>query len=182
MSGLVPIGARLRLARLSKALTLEDVAATVGVSQGFISRLERDQVSPSVATLIALCNAVNLPIGGLFEAPSSQIVRSGHGAPINFGGEGATETLLTPGTDPNLQVIHSIVSPGGSAGAELYGLDCDVEFVYVIGGGLQVVIGVEKHSLERGDSMTFKGRDPHRWFNASANEPCEVLWVMAPAP
>lgn len=177
-----PIGPRLRSARLAKGLTLEDVAVKVGVSQGFISRLERDHVSPSVATLIALCQAISLPIGGLFEAPSTQIVRAGEGAPINFGGEGATEALVTPGSETNLQVIHSIIDPAGSAGPDLYGLDCDVEFVYVIRGVLNMVVGVDEHRLEQGDAMTFTGRDPHRWFNTSPTELCEVMWVMAPAP
>ena len=182
MATQAPIGPRLRAARLAKGLTLETVALKVGVSQGFISRLERDQVSPSVATLIALCEAIGLPIGGLFESPVTQIVRAGEGAPINFGGEGATETLITPGTETNLQVIHSIVDPGGSAGPDLYGLDCDVEFVYVVRGELQIIVGVEEHRLCPGDAMTFTGRDPHRWFNASSVNLCEVLWVMAPAP
>lgn len=182
MASQAPIGPRLRAARLAKGLTLESVAVQVGVSQGFISRLERDQVSPSVATLIALCEAISLPIGGLFEAPATQIVRAGEGAPINFGGEGATEVLVTPGTEANLQVIHSLVEPGGSAGPDLYGLDCDVEFVYVIRGVLQIVVGIDEHRLEQGDAMTFSGRDPHRWFNASSSELCEVMWVMAPAP
>ncbi len=182
MAQRVPIGARLRAARLAGSLTLEQVAATVGISQGFLSRLERDQVSPSVATLVVLCETIGLPIGGLFEAPSTQVVRAGDGAPINFGGDGASETLLTPGSQPELRVIHAVIEPNGSAGAELYALDCEVEFAYVITGALIVIVGLEQFDLGAGDSMTFRGTDPHRWFNGSDTDPCEVLWVMAPAP
>ncbi|MBC7441222.1 MAG: helix-turn-helix transcriptional regulator [Ramlibacter sp.] len=178
----VPIGPRLRAARLNKGLTLEAVAISAGITQGFISRLERDQVSPSVATLVAICDAVGLRVGELFEAPPTQVVRAGQGAPINFGGRGAQESLLTPSNETQVRVIHSLIEPTGSAGADLYVLDCDTEFVYVLRGSLQLVVAAEVTTLEAGDAMTFRGRDPHTWRNASADVDCEVLWVLAPAP
>lgn len=182
MTNQVKIGARLRAARQAKSLTLEDVAVATGMSQGFVSRLERDQVSPSVASLVTLCSVVGLKVGQLFETPQSQIVRAGKGSPINFGGEGAEEQLLTPGTQSHVEVIHSVIDPGGNAGDALYALDCEVEFVYVIRGTLRFTLGEQIEDLDAGDSMTFRGRDPHRWENASSTETCEVLWVMAPAP
>lgn len=181
MASDVRIGARLRAARLARGLTLEAVGAAAGISQGFVSKLERDQVSPSVASLVAICEAVGLKVGELFEPPPSQIVRAGEGAPINFGGEGAEEFLLTPGTQTDVEVIRSIIDPGGTAGDDLYSLDCDVEFVYVLRGRLTIILGDDEHELAAGDSMTFRGRDPHTWHNASAEEACEVLWVLAPA-
>lgn len=182
MTSDVKIGARLRAARLARGLTLEAVASAAGISQGFVSKLERDHVSPSVASLVAICEAVGLKVGELFEPPPSQIVRAGHGAPINFGGQGAEEFLLSPGSQTDLEVIHSIIDPGGTAGADLYSLDCDVEFVYVLRGTLTVTLADDDHDLAAGDSMTFRGRDPHTWRNASGDSDCEVLWVLAPAP
>jgi transcriptional regulator with XRE-family HTH domain len=178
----VKIGARLRAARLSRGMTLGAVASAAGISQGFVSKLERDQVSPSVASLVAICQAVGLKVGELFEPPPSQIVRAGHGAPINFGGHGAEEFLLTPGDQGSLEVIHSLIEPGGTAGDDLYSLDSEIEFVFVLHGHLLVVLGDDKHELTPGDSMTFRGRDPHTWRNASSTEGCEVLWVLVPAP
>lgn len=181
MTSDVKIGTRLRAARLARGLTLEAVGAAAGISQGFVSKLERDQVSPSVASLVAICEAVGLKVGELFEPPPSQIVRAGHGAPINFGGEGAEEFLLTPGTQNEVDVIHSIIEPGGTAGDDLYSLDCEVEFIYVLDGRITVILGNDEHELATGDSMTFRGRDPHAWRNTSSTEGCEVLWVLAPA-
>jgi len=182
MTSDVKIGARLRAARLARGLTLEAVGASAGISQGFVSKLERDQVSPSVASLVAICQAVGLKVGELFEPPPSQIVRAGLGAPINFGGDGAHELLLTPGTQSALEVIHSTIEPGGSAGSALYSLDCDIEVVFVLHGTITVTLADDHHELAAGDAMTFRGRDPHTWRNASANVECRVLWVLAPAP
>lgn len=178
----MPIGARLRATRRTRGLTLGQVAAAAGLTEGFVSKLERDQVSPSVASLVAVCEAIGLRVGDLFEPPTSAIVRAGEGALINFGGNNAREYLLTPGSQSNLEVLHSIVEPLGSAGEELYALDTEIEFVFVLVGQFEVTLGPEAHRLGAGDAMTFRGRDPHTWRNPSASEPAEVLWVLTPSP
>jgi len=178
----IPIGGRLRATRLARGLTLGQVAAAAGLTEGFVSKLERDQVSPSVASLVSVCEALGLRVGELFEPPTSAIVRAGEGAMINFGGINAREYLLSPGSQTHIEVLHSIVSPQGSGGEELYALDTEIEFVYVLKGQFDIVLGPTTHSLGFGDAMTFRGREPHTWRNPSTSEPAEVLWVLSPAP
>lgn len=178
----VKIGAKLRAARLARKMTIEAVADATGLTKGFISRLERDDASPSVASLVAVCEVIGLRVGDLFDPPETAVVRAGEGRPINFGAKAAVEQLLTPGTQQQLEVIHTVLEGGGHGGIELYTLDCDTEFAYVLKGTLQVVLEDQIVSLERGDAMTFPGRTPHTWRNQSEREPCEVLWVLSPAP
>ena len=178
----VRIGARLRAARLAQRMTIEAVADATGLTKGFISRLERDNASPSVASLVAVCATIGLRVGDLFDPPDTAVVRAGEGRPISFGATRTEEELLTPGTQSQLEVIHSVVEPGGHGGDELYTLDCDTEFVYILSGQLQVVVEDEAMTLDTGDAMTFPGRTPHTWRNLSPDVPCEVLWVLSPAP
>ena len=178
----VRIGARLRAARLAQRMTIEAVAEASGLTKGFISRLERDAASPSVASLVTVCDVIGLRVGDLFDPPDTAVVRAGEGRPINFGGKGAQERLLTPGTQQQVEVIHSIMQGGGQGGEELYTLDCDTEFVYVVSGTLDVVVEDDVTTLTAGDAMTFPGRTPHTWRNPSPDEPAEVLWVLSPAP
>lgn len=178
----VSIGPQIRASRTARGLTLDMVAEAAGLTKSFVSRLERDHVSPSVASLVAVCEVVGLRVGELFEPPSSDVVRNGEGTPINFGGSRVEETLLTPGTQRDLQVIRSHILPGGHAGMELYSLDCAAEFVFVVSGRLVVTLAEEPVALGTGDALTFVGRRPHTWRNASATQPCDVLWVLAPAP
>ncbi|MDQ1620833.1 MAG: hypothetical protein QOE19_3402 [Actinomycetota bacterium] len=178
----VRIGGRLRAARQARGLTLEKVAEATGLNKGFISRLERDEVSPSVASLLAVCEVLGIRIGELFETPQTQVVRAAEGRRINFGGRKVQEFLLTPGTQSQLQVIHSTIEPGGNGGKELYTLDCEVEFVYVVRGELHVTVSSEAVLLAAGDAFTFPGKEPHTWANASNDQECEVLWALAPAP
>jgi transcriptional regulator with XRE-family HTH domain len=152
---------------LAKGLTLGQVAATTNLTEGYVSKLERDQVSPSVASLIAVCGAVGLRVGDLFEPPTTKIVRAGEGAKIKFGGDGVREYLLSNGTQRQIEVLHSVIEPGGSGGDQLYSLNCETEFVLVISGSLQVIFGNEVISLSRGDALTFRGNEPHTWRNPS---------------
>lgn len=178
----VKIGARLRAARLSKKMTMEAVADGSGLTKGFISRLENDSASPSVASLIAVCDVIGLRVGALFDPPDTAVVRSGEGKPINFGASNAVELLLTPGTQQQLEVIHTLLEGGGHGGEELYTLDCEAEFVYVVEGRLEILLEDQVVMLGPGDAMTLPGRIPHSWRNKSASQGCEVLWVLSPAP
>jgi transcriptional regulator with XRE-family HTH domain len=178
----IRIGGRLRAARLSQKLTIDAVAEATGLTKGFISRLERDAASPSVASLVAVCDAIGLRVGALFDPPETAVVRAGEGRAISFGAEGARESLLTPGTQQQLEVIHSVLDGGGHGGVELYTLDCDTEFVYVVDGRLELELEDGTVALGPGDAMTFPGRTPHTWRNRSATDACEVLWVLSPAP
>ena len=181
-NGSVRIGDRLRAARQDGGLTLEKVAEATGLTKSFLSRLERDEVSPSVASLVSVCEVLGIRVGELFESPQTQLVRAAEGRRINFGGRKVREFLLTPGTQSHLQVIHSTIEPSGHGGDELYTLDCDVEFVYVIRGELTVTLSNETVRLSTGDAFTFPGREPHTWGNGRKDAECEILWALAPAP
>lgn len=176
------IGARLRAARQAAGLTLAAVAEQAGLTKGFLSRLERDEVSPSVASLVTVCGILGIGVGRLFEAPATSLVRAAEAPPINFGGRGLREFLLTAGTQRQLQVIRSMVEPGGGGGEELYSLACEVEFVYVLSGGLRLFLPGESVDLHAGDAFTMPGATPHTWLNPSATTPCQVLWALTPAP
>jgi transcriptional regulator with XRE-family HTH domain len=176
------IGARLRAARLAQRMTIEAVAEASGLTKGFVSRLERDAASPSVASLVTVCEVIGLRVGDLFEPPQTAVVRAGEGRQISFGATKALERLLTPGTQQQLEIIHSTVEAAGHGGTELYALHCDTEFAYVVSGCLEVVFEDRVVTLAAGDAMTFSGRTPHTWRNPAEAEACEVLWVLSPAP
>jgi transcriptional regulator with XRE-family HTH domain len=176
------IGARLRDARRRQGLTIDQIAQSTGLTKGFISRIERDVTSPSVSSLVTVCAALSLPVGELFTAPKTDVVRRAQAPHIQLTGRGADERLLTPRGQARLQLVHSIIEPGGTGGEELYTLNCEVEVAHVLRGRLQVLFSRSAELLEAGDTMTFSGREPHTWHNPDADEDAEVLWVIVPAP
>lgn len=175
------IGARLRAARVRQGLTLDNVAGAAGVTKSFLSRLERDGTSPSVATLQVICEVLSLPMGSLFEAPALDVVRAADAPGILLVGAGVDERLLTPRGQAQLQVVRSRVEPGGSGGDDLYALDCDVEVLHVLAGDVEVTMTGTTVALASGDTLTFAGREPHTWRNLSDDHGAELLWIISPA-
>ena len=155
------IGAQLKAARLARRKTLAEVALESGLTKGFLSKLERDQATASVASLMRLCQTLGIPVGSLFHSSTGEVVRRDAYPPINFGGIGMAEFLLTPQGERRVQAILSEIEPGGGSGDELYGLPADVEFVYVIEGRLEVTLRDHSSSSRAGDAFTFPPRNEH---------------------
>lgn len=91
----VAIGSRIRAARQAQRMTIEQVADSTGLTKGFLSRVERDLTSPSVASLVTLCQVLSISIGDLFQVPETHLTRSAEAPRISLGGEGINERLMT---------------------------------------------------------------------------------------
>ena len=176
----VAIGSRIRAARQDQRLTIEQVAAATGLTKGFLSRVERDLTSPSVASLVTLCQVLSISIGELFAAPDIHLSRRGEGPRISLGGEGIVERLLTSRSERRLQILGVTIEPFGRGESELYAVDCDVDVLYIISGALTLRMTQESYDLEAGDTLSFPGREPHSWENRTPY-PVEALWVLVPA-
>jgi transcriptional regulator with XRE-family HTH domain len=174
------IGSRLRAARHQQQFTIDQLAVATGLTKGFISRIERDMTSPSVATLVALCEVLSVSIGDLFAASEGEVVTVENSPRINLGGTDVNERLLTPRRESRVQVVRSVVSPGGSGGEKLYTVNSPVDTVHVLSGSLTVRFSDRSFSLAAGDTLTFDGREPHTWLGDAATE-TELIWVLAPA-
>jgi transcriptional regulator with XRE-family HTH domain len=176
----VAIGARLRNARTAQGLSLAQVAATAGLTKGFLSRLERDETSPSVATLVQLCQVLSVPVGALFAEPEIQRIPLDEAPLINLGGTLVTERLISPRSESRVQLIRSSMQPGANGGHELYTISSDVEVLHVLSGSITAHFVDRSVPLHAGDSLTFPGREPHNW-TADPETGAEVMWVIVPA-
>jgi transcriptional regulator with XRE-family HTH domain len=176
-----PIGAKLRSTRMAQGLTLAQVAESTGLSKGFLSRLERDETSPSVATLVQLCQVLSLPVGALFAEPKIQKVTRAEAPRINLGGEHVEEHLMSPRGESRVQLLRSSLEAGAHGGHELYTVNCDVEVMHVVSGAVTVRFADRSVRLDAGDAITVPGREPHTW-TAEDDAPAEVCWVLVPAP
>jgi transcriptional regulator with XRE-family HTH domain len=177
------IGARLRAARQQRSLTIAQLADATGLSKGFLSRVERDRVSPSVATLVMLCDVLHVGVGELFSAPDTIHVPWDEAPAINLGGHLVAERLLSPRQEARLQVLRTQAAPGDLAGAgkDLYTVNTDVEFLHVIKGTVRVTLAAQHWDLRPGDSLTLEGREPHTWEVLDPADGVDIIWVLVPA-
>ena len=115
------IGLRLRREREARRLGLAEVALRSGLTKSFLSRVERDQTSPSLASLISICDAIGVTVSDLLARPQTRVIRATERATIaGLPGASVVDTLITPRTQRHLTVMETIVGPGGSAGEEYY--------------------------------------------------------------
>jgi transcriptional regulator with XRE-family HTH domain len=177
----VRIGAQLRAARLAARKSMAEVADDAGLTKGFVSKLERDLANVSVASLIRLCDALGVSVSSMFQASKGEISRRGECPPIDFGGTGMREYLLTPSGERRVQAILSDIEPGGGSGDEPYALPADVEWAFVLAGRLQITVDGDEVTLDQGDAYTFRADAPHNFRSVQASGPTQVLWLVTPA-
>jgi transcriptional regulator with XRE-family HTH domain len=173
------IGRRLRSTRQSRHMTIEQLATSTGLTKGFISRIERDLTSPSVSTLIQLCDVLGIEIGALFAHTDAQFVTLETAPRIDLGGVAAVERLVSPRREERVQVIRSRVEPGGNGGPEFYAVSAELDLVHVVAGSIRIAFTDVEWTLGTGDSLTFDGRQPHNWW-ADETVGADLVWVLLP--
>jgi transcriptional regulator with XRE-family HTH domain len=97
-NGRVDVGERLRAIRMLRRQTLKRIAERAGVSESFVSQLERGRSSASVATLQRLADALEIEISDLFASdglPKPRVLRREAREPVVWGHLGR-KMLLTP--------------------------------------------------------------------------------------
>jgi transcriptional regulator with XRE-family HTH domain len=180
--GRLTLGAKLRNLRRARNLTMKEVAALADLTESFISQVERDNVNPSVASLLRICGALGVHIADLFDAPprpSGRVVRATERSSLTYPGLGTTDALLSPNLNGKLEVVWAQSKPGESSGDQFYTHPGDEECIVVIKGTLEIWVGEERHVLQAGDAITFESRTPHRWKNVGRGK-MEAIWIVTP--
>ena len=177
----VDLGARIRALRVARGATLRQLAAQAGVTESFLSQVERGVASPSIATVQRIARALGQSIAELFAADerAGSVVRARDRRRVVYQGLGAIDEFLTRATDGKLQVILSTIEPGGGTGDEAYTHDSDEEVVVVLEGALDLWVGPEHFRLEAGDAVTHSSRLPHRNTNPGPGV-ARVLFCITP--
>ncbi len=176
------LGATIRRLRDERGFSLKEVAMRSGLTQSFLSQVERNLTSPSVASLRKVAQAFDVPLSALFQGPvrpGSRVVRRDERRQFVHPKRQWRDYLLTPNLTGRLQVILSVIEPGAGSGEEAYAHDSDEECVIVLQGKLEFWVGNDRYMLSTGDSIVFESRTPHRNTNPGP-EQAEVLWITTP--
>jgi DNA-binding transcriptional MerR regulator/quercetin dioxygenase-like cupin family protein len=171
-------GVRFRRLRQRRRLSLAQVAKATGVSIGFLSALERGQMSASIATLRRIARYYRTNILSFFEPAkaNSRLVKPAERKILETT-KGVRMELLAWGNtamEPHLFRIK----PGGNSG-ESYTHEGE-EFLHVLRGQFEIWLNQDEHYvLEPGDSLYFQSSTPHRWKNPGKQESW-LLWINTP--
>ncbi len=171
------IGVHLRQLRAQRHLSLAQVADAVGISVGFLSALERSQMSGSVGTLSKLARFYKTNILDFFnpDGASGRCVRPKERKVLEAGA-GVRMELLAWGNTVMEPHLFRVAPEAGSGDPYTHEGE---EFLYVLSGDLEITLDGEEYRLKPGDSFYFESATPHRWKNPGRKETV-VLWVNTP--
>ncbi|HET7767771.1 MAG TPA: XRE family transcriptional regulator [Chloroflexota bacterium] len=190
------LGLRVRSARERAGVTLREVARRTGLSPSFLSQLERDQVSPSIASLKQVATALGIRVADVLaeassgegvvvrraERPVWKLARARYeqlspSVPVEPMGRAAGDGAAPAERRMQPQLIT--FEPGGSLGDHPVSHEGE-EFGLVLSGRVECAIGEEVYLLEAGDSVCFDARRPHHTRNAAEGESAYLLVVTPP--
>ncbi|HUG48834.1 MAG TPA: XRE family transcriptional regulator [Candidatus Limnocylindria bacterium] len=188
-----PMGERLRSARQARNLTLRELAQRLGVSPSMISQIETGRASPSVSTLYAMANELDVsldellfndrrPAGPHDERASAPPVdallqRADNRKRIRLA-SGVVWERLTPLSEPDTEFLYVTYEVGGASSADSeFQRHGGHEWGFVLEGRLEVRIGFQEYVLEPGDSISFDSTTPHRLANVGQT-PVHAIWFV----
>jgi transcriptional regulator with XRE-family HTH domain len=177
----VDVGERLRDIRRLRRATLRTIADRAGVSESFLSQVERGRASASIASLRRIAGALGVSVADLFEPsgpPRPRVLRRDERPALAFGILGR-KLMLTPRPLQHLEVFVGELDPAGSTGTEPYAHGDSEELFVVLAGSVQLELGGEVHELEAGDSIDYRSSTPHRVVN-TGDDRAEVMWIISP--
>ena len=173
------LGAKIRHMRNQLGLTQEELADRCELTKGYISQLENDLTSPSIATLIDLLSALGTDLKEFFsDIGAEEKISFSKGEFIEKKTEEYVMNWLVPNAQKNMmEPIHLLLYPGQST-------DKDIphegeEVGYVLKGEITLVVGKRKVKVKKGESFYFTSKALHKIENSSSAN-AEIIWVSTP--
>ena len=175
------IGEKLKQLRLQRQLTQEEVADRCELSKGFISQVERDLASPSIATLTDMLECLGSNLKEFFsETGDEKFVFSQNDMFVKEDGENlrGSITWLVPSAQKNdMEPILVELGEGGRT-QELPPHEGE-EFGYVLFGTLTLHVDGKRLRVRAGESFSLHPGAVH-WVENTGKRKARLLWVSTP--
>ncbi|MGC0368767.1 helix-turn-helix domain-containing protein [Microbacterium sp. SLBN-111] len=185
------VGERIRTLRTARGMSARTLAAKLGISPSAVSQIERGVMQPSVSRLIAITDALGVPLVAAFDPASDRPVepagpsgftlqRAGQSPDIVLD-SGVSFRRLTPGSSPGVDYFESIYPPGASAhGADGLFHHEGYEVGTVVSGELTIDFEAERVILRAGDAISYPCSVPHRLHNTGTAD-AVAHWLIVHA-
>jgi transcriptional regulator with XRE-family HTH domain len=177
----IDVGAHLRAVRTMYGLSQRELAKRAGVTNGLISLIEQNRVSPSVSSLKKVLDGIPMSLSEFFTldlSASPQVFFKGD--ELTDLGDRSVSLRLVAARRPNraMSVMHERYAPGADTGADMLRHQGE-EGGVVVRGRIELTVGGETRVLGPGDAYYFTSAIPHRFRN-TGQEPCEIISASTP--
>lgn len=174
----VPIGKRIRRARLDRKVTLDTMANETGLAKQVIKQIESGEKRPSVGTLLQISRVLQLDSDFLLKDPEADQEKRAQAYTKRT--DQYAYTPLTPDAkNKHLKAFRIVVEAGTrheGVGFQHQG----EEFVHVLEGQVEVQVGEHINELAAGDSLHFNSGIKHDLRNPSPKDAVLIVVVYVP--
>mgnify|MGYP000854760455 FL=1 len=174
------IGEKIKHLRVKNGLTQQELANRCELSKGFISQVERDLTSPSIATLMDILECLGTNLKDFFnDKDDEKVIFHKDDVFIQEDKDlGHTIKWIVPNSQKNsMEPILMQIQPGGAS--EPDDPHDGEEFGYVMSGTIILHLGNQKFKVKKGESFYFRPSLVHFISNESKYS-ATVLWVSSP--
>src|SRR5687767_2194066 len=177
----IDVGAHLKAVRTMYGLSQRELAKRAGVTNGTISLIEQNRVSPSVSSLKKVLDGVPMSLAEFFTLdlqPSPQVFYS-RDELTELGDRDVSLRLVAP-RRPNraMTIMHERYRPKADTGTDMLSHKGE-EGGVIVAGEIELTVGGQSRILASGDAYYFASSVPHRFRNVS-DEPCEIISASTP--
>lgn len=174
------IGNKLKELRIGKNLTQEELADRAELSKGFISQLERDLTSPSIATLVDILQCLGTDLKGFFsEESDDQVVfhDEDYFEKIDMEQHNKVEWIIPNAQKNMMEPIRVTLEPGGTTYPDVP--HEGEEFGYVLKGSINIHIGNKVYKAKKGESFYYTPSSSH-FISTNNTTGAVFIWVSTP--
>lgn len=172
------IGKKLKELRQKNDLTLGDLASRSELTKGFLSQVERNLTTPSIATLEDILEALGTNLSEFFhDEPENKIVFAAQDFFVDEQEEFKIEWVIPNAQKNEMEPILLTLHPQQKS-MELHAHRGE-EFGYVLKGRVTLVCGNKKYKLKEQETFYLDGTKNHYLYNHGKSD-AKVLWITTP--
>ena len=172
------LGGKIKQMRNQKNLTQEELADRCELTKGYISQLENNLNSPSIATLTDILAALGSNLAEFFKEEQEEKVVFSKNEFIEKDSDGVLWHWLIPNAQKNMMepVLVELSENGETSGDIPHEGE---EFGYVLEGKIAIVLGNKHHLCKKGEAFYYPANKPHSIFNKGKGK-AKFLWISTP--
>lgn len=172
------LGTKIKDMRLQLNLTQEELADRCELTKGYISQLENDLTSPSIATLGDILDALGSSFSEFFRDEKNEKVVFSENDYIEKESDGSVQNWLVPNAQKNLMEPLSVELAPHASTAEDVPHEGE-EFGFVLDGKITLTLGKKKYVCHKGESFYYSADRTHKISNES-NTKARFIWISSP--
>jgi quercetin dioxygenase-like cupin family protein len=170
-----PLGKKIKKVRTEKKITYDMLANETGLTVAFLKSIESGKTTPPVGTLLQIARALQIDSGFFLKKEQTKMqkrIKAYSQRTDNY----AYETLTPGAENKHLKAFKVQIDPLQEHQGVSYQHEGE-EFVYVLTGVIEVIVGEHINKLAPGDSLHFNSGIRHLLRNVSS-EKAELLVVI----